>query len=59
MESLFQLVADSFVRHGIEAPAQVEATGVAKTRSAEQAPPTELPDHNYRKTLTPPPPDGA
>jgi hypothetical protein len=53
MESLFQLVADSFVRHGIEAPAQVEATAVAKTRSAEQAPPTELPDHNYRKQAEP------
>ena len=57
MESLFQLVADSFVRHGIEAPAQAEATVVAKARSTEQAPPAELPDHNYRKKVEPAAPD--
>ena len=47
MESLFQLVADSFARHGIESPAPEPP--VSQVRPAEQTLPTELPDHNYRK----------
>ena len=47
MENLFQLVADSFARHGIESP--VKETPVSPARPAEQVLPTELPDHNYRK----------
>lgn len=48
MESLFQLVADSFLRHGIECPAQ-EKPVTPELRPAEPTLPTELPDHNYRK----------
>ncbi len=53
MENLFQLVADSFARHGIESTAQEEPATPA-IRPAEPILPTELPDHNYRKKVEAP-----
>lgn len=50
MESLFQLVADSFRRHGIESPTQ-EKPVTPVIRAAEPTLPTELPEHNYRKKI--------
>jgi hypothetical protein len=50
MEELFQLVADSFRRHGIESPVR-DAPVSAAVRPAEPILPTELPDHNYRKKV--------
>ncbi len=47
MENLFQLVADSFARHGIDSPAQKPP--LSQAHPAEPILPAELPDHNYRK----------
>ncbi len=49
MEDLMQLVAASFIRHGIESPARDASPAQPTTRPTEPILPTELPDHNYRK----------
>jgi len=46
MEGLIELVAASFLRHGIECPASDSAPRI---QSTEPIPPTELPEHSYRK----------
>ena len=57
MESLIELVAASFARHGIECPAS--DLQLAQPKSAQPklaravcpaAEPTALPEHNYRKS---------
>ena len=53
MEDLMQLVAATFVRHGIECPAQDEAPASSATRPAEPPLPIALPDHNYKKQSEP------
>jgi hypothetical protein len=50
MEDIMNLVAATFVRHGIESPAQDNPTAVAAI-PAEPSPTTKLPEHNYRKPL--------
>ena len=45
MEGLMELVAASFLRHGIECPAPSSAR---QTPVAAPSPPTALPEHNYR-----------
>jgi len=62
MESLIELVAASFVRHGIECPAgdsQLAQPKLAQPKSAQPkrgqavgpvAEPTALPEHNYGKS---------
>ena len=61
METLIELVAASFVRHGIECPvgdsqlARPVQPRLVETKSAEAVRPAEptlataLPEHNYRK----------
>jgi hypothetical protein len=46
MEGLIELVAASFLRHGIECPATDSAPRIQTT---EPIPPTELPEHSFRK----------
>ena len=46
MEGLIELVAASFLRHGIECPASDSAPRI---QSTEPIPPTELTEHSYRK----------
>lgn len=48
MEGLFELVAASFVRHGIECPAS-DSTAAQWTRPTEPPSLTELPEHSFRK----------
>ena len=48
MEDLIQLVAASFVRHGIECPAG-DSEAAPKIRPTEPTPPTALPEHSFRK----------
>jgi hypothetical protein len=49
MESLIQLVAESFARHGIECP--TAALPMSESPIPPAAPqPAALPEHNYRKT---------
>ena len=48
MEGLFQLVAESFARNGVECPAVVRKT-VESRPSAEASIPAILAEHNYRK----------
>jgi len=48
MEGLMELVAASFVRHGIECPAG-DTEAAARTRPAEPTPLTALPEHSFRK----------
>jgi hypothetical protein len=62
MEGLIELVAASFVRHGIECPAvdsqlarPVSTKTVQAIRPAEPTLTTALPDHNYRKSPQPDP----
>jgi len=50
MENIMNLVAATFVRHGIESPAQDNPPAVAAI-PAELQSTTKLPEHNYRKTL--------
>lgn len=54
MEGLFELVAASFARHGIECPAGdsqlARPNSVQAVRPAEPTLPTALPEHNYRKS---------
>ena len=47
MEGLIQLVADSFLRHGIECPAGDSPSNQA-IQPAELTLATVLPEHNYR-----------
>ncbi len=51
MEDLIELVAASFLRHGIECPADATALPqpVATTDAISQILPTALPEHSYRK----------
>jgi len=51
MEGLIQLVAASFIRNGIESPAEVESLSPPAIRTAEPTLPVELPEHNYRKSI--------
>ena len=51
MEGLIQLVAASFVRHGIECPAEADSLTSPAVRPAEPNLPMALPEHNYRKKL--------
>ena len=48
MEDLMDLVAASFLRHGIECPTR-ESKPAQEPRAAEPFPPTALPEHSYRK----------
>jgi hypothetical protein len=62
MESLIELVAASFARHGIECPANgsqfvsrrprssAVASELAAVPAAEPPLATKLPEHNYRKS---------
>jgi len=49
MEGLIQLVAASFIRHGIESPSETDSLTSPATRPAEPTLTTALPEHNYRK----------
>jgi hypothetical protein len=49
MEGLIQLVAASFIRHGIESPAPGDSPASPAIRPAEPTLATALPEHNYRK----------
>ena len=52
MEGLIELVAASFVRHGIESPAaDIPAPAVSPnpTQAASPIEPAALPEHSYRK----------
>ncbi len=53
MEGLIELVAASFIRHGIESPVADASVPPAGPPSAIQAAspiePTALPEHSYRK----------
>ena len=52
MDSLIELVAASLARHGIECPdgdsVWRRASAPAAASATESAPPSALPDHNYR-----------
>ena len=49
MDSLIQLVAETFARHGIECPT-VDPQTVESVRPAEAPVPAVLPEHNYRQS---------
>lgn len=48
MEGLIELVAASFVRHGIECPAG-DSEAAPRIRPTEPTPLTALPDHSFGK----------
>lgn len=50
MEGLIELVAASFIRHGIESPAQADSLPPQASRPAEPTLPAVLPQHNYRRS---------
>ena len=50
MEGLIELVAASFVRHGIESAAEAESPKSQAIRAAEPTLATALPEHNYRRS---------
>jgi hypothetical protein len=50
MDGLIQLVADSFIRHGIESPAVGDSLTWQTIRPAEPTLTTALPEHNHRKS---------
>jgi hypothetical protein len=50
MDGLIQLVADSFIRHGIESPAVGDSLTSQTIRPAEPTLTTAVPEHNYRKS---------
>jgi len=52
MDSLIQLVAESFARHGIECPT-VEPQTVESVRPAEAPIPAILAEHHYREGKEP------
>lgn len=47
MEGLIELVAASFVRHGIESPAG--DPNAPRIRPTEPTPPAALPEHSFRE----------
>ena len=53
MEGLIELVAASFVRHGIQCPADSSASQPSSPSGIAQAPPpiepATLPEHSFRK----------
>jgi len=50
MEDLIELVAASFVRHGIESPdPDASAVSPSATQAASPIEPSALPEHSYRK----------
>jgi len=49
MEGLIQLVAASFIRHGIESPTPGDSPASQAIRPAEPTLTAALPEHNYRK----------
>lgn len=52
MEGLFRLVAESFVRHGLEVgPVAGPQPSEPNGRLTETPLPEALPEHNYRKKL--------
>jgi hypothetical protein len=50
MEGLIQLVAATFIRHGIESPAVGDSPTSQAIPLAEPTLPTALPEHNYRRS---------
>jgi hypothetical protein len=50
MEGLIQLVAATFIRHGIESPAAGDSLTFQAIPLAEPTLPTALPEHNYRRS---------
>jgi hypothetical protein len=56
MEGLIQLVAASFIRHGIESPAEAASLTSPAIRAAEPILATALPEHNYRQSTQDPAP---
>ena len=50
MDGLIQLVADSFIRHGIESPVVGDSLASQTIHPAEPTLPTALPEHNYRES---------
>ena len=50
MDGLIQLVADSFIRHGIESPSVGDSLTLQTIRPAEPTLATALPERNYRKS---------
>lgn len=48
MEGLFELVAASFARHGIECP-DGDSAAAQPTRPSEPVPLAALPEHGFRK----------
>ena len=51
MESLIQLVAATFIRHGIESPAVGDSLTSKAIPPGELTLPSTLPEHNYRKSI--------
>jgi hypothetical protein len=51
MEGLIQLVAATFIRHGIESPAAGDLLASPAIPPAEPILPTALPEHNYRRSI--------
>jgi hypothetical protein len=50
MEGLIQLVAATFIRHGIESLAAADSLTSQAIPSAEVTLPAVLPEHNYRRS---------
>jgi len=50
MDGLIQLVADSFIRHGIEGPALGDSLTSQTIRPAEPTLATALPEHSHRES---------
>jgi hypothetical protein len=50
MEGLIQLVAATFIRHGIESPATADSLATQAIPPAERTLPTALLEHNYRRS---------
>lgn len=50
MEALIQLVAATFIRHGIESLAAADPLTSQVIPPAEVTLPTALPEHNYRRS---------
>jgi hypothetical protein len=50
MDGLIQLVAASFIRHGLESPAVGDSLTSQTIHHAEPTLPAVLPKHNYRES---------
>jgi hypothetical protein len=50
MEGLIELVAATFIRHGIESPAAGDSLISQAIPPAEPILPAVLPEHNYRRS---------